>query len=99
MLVKNLVNYRGNEVRNQFVIETEKAIYFQSYQSVVAKIEYVKNVGRVLTLGEDWDYSTTTSKHLHTFLYDYFYKKYTKKELEKLLENGTVKYDENLGVE
>ena len=54
--------------KNQFIINTEKEITFQSYDSTIATIN--KKTG-VLTFGADWDYSTTTLKHLYLFLNDY----------------------------
>lgn len=54
--------------KNQFIINTEKEITFQSYDSTIATIN--KKTG-VLTLGKDWDYSKTTLKHLYLFLQDY----------------------------
>ena len=52
--------------KNQFVIKTDKGIVFQSYNSVIAIYE-----NGVLTLGKDWDYSKTTTKHLYLFINDY----------------------------
>ena len=52
--------------KNQFVMEGESTIIFQSYNSTIA----IVNNG-VLTLGYDWDYSRTTLKHLYLFLRDY----------------------------
>ena len=66
MKVRNLMNANGNAVANQFIIEDGNNIYFQSYDSLVAKRD-----GRVFTLGCDFDYSRTTSKHLHTFMEEY----------------------------
>lgn len=54
--------------KNQFIINTEKEITFQSYDSTIATIN--KKTG-VLTLDKDWDYSHTTLKHLYLFLNDY----------------------------
>jgi hypothetical protein len=54
-----------NGVQNQFEINTGNALYMQSYESVVAKIENGK-----LTLGNDWDYSQTTMKHLNQWIRD-----------------------------
>ena len=54
--------------KNQFIINTEKEIIFQSYDSTIATIN--KKTG-VLTLGKDWDFSHTTLKHLYLFLTDY----------------------------
>ena len=66
-MVRQLINDHGNAAANQFVISTNKAVYFQSYRSVVAK---VNNNGK-LTLAADWDYSNTTRKHLYIFLRSY----------------------------
>ena len=54
--------------KNQFIMNDEKKIVFQSYDSIVAVID--KKTG-VLSLGADWDYSYTTRKHLYLFLNDY----------------------------
>ena len=67
--VSNLIKVNGNAAANQFIIRTPKAIYFQSYQSVVAKIDNNSN----LILSENWDYSNTTRKHLYIFLRMYGY--------------------------
>lgn len=37
--VRNYYNSNGNLVPNHFIITTPKGVYFQSYQSVVAKID------------------------------------------------------------
>ena len=68
--VCNLINDKGNAVPNHFIIYTPKATYFQSYQSVVAKIDKNSN----LILSENWDYSNTTRKHLYIFLRMYGYR-------------------------
>ena len=57
-----VTNFYDN--KNQFIIEGEKGIYFQSYESIVAKIE--KN--GILKLGTDWDFSKTTLKYLYKFI-------------------------------
>lgn len=103
MKVRNLVNTHGNVVANQFVIEDRNNFYFQSYDSIVAKRD-----GRVFTLGRDFDYSRTTSKHLHTFMEEYapgtLYR--IKQEipsynsfsdmLRKAIKKGIVQYDEEM---
>ena len=58
--VEQLVN------KNQFVIFTNNGIYFQSYNSVIAKYHCGK-----LQVSEKWDYSNTTRKHFYIFLEDY----------------------------
>lgn len=63
-MVRQLINSNGNPAANQFVIYTNNGTYFQSYNSVVAKIGNRGN----LILSTDWDYSNTTRKHLYIFL-------------------------------
>lgn len=63
-MVQNLIGYQNNPVVNQFVINTEKYIYFQSYKSVVCKFN---KTTKEITLSQHWDYSRTTSKYLYMF--------------------------------
>ena len=91
--------------KNQFIIDTEKEITFQSYDSTIATIN--KKTG-VLTFGKDWDYSHTTRKHLYLFLQEYEWniEKYTYSKifyggfdysknkrafLQNLIDNKTIK--------
>lgn len=93
MGVKQLINNRGNAAANQFVIETKNATYFQSYNSVIAKIDKDSK----LTVSSDWDYSKTTMKHLNIFLADYGYSGLVgAKNMRKAIEEGKVKYVETL---
>lgn len=94
--VKNFYN------KNQFVIEEEKRIIFQSYESIIAIYE---SRSQLLILGRDWDYSRTTAKHLYLFINDYICNKEieevnnrtNKREyIQKLIDNGVIKYDKNL---
>lgn len=91
--VRNMKSSKGNLVPNQFVIEVNGCVYFQSYQSIIAKVEDTDK-GKELTLGSDWDYSRTTSKYLQLFLQAYCWKfaGLTKKEMQKLIDNKTVNY-------
>lgn len=57
----------GEAVRNQYVIRTDNAIVFQSYDSTIAVLDKNKR----LTLGCDFDYSRTTAKYLHQFIERY----------------------------
>ena len=56
--------------RNQFHLWDDTNDTFQSYQSLICNIR--KDCEEVI-LGGDWDYSTTTSKHLYAFLDEYLY--------------------------
>ena len=63
MKVQNFYN------KNQFIITGGDAIVtFQSYNSIIAKIDKKGT----LILGNDWNYSKTTLKHLYLFINDYF---------------------------
>lgn len=84
MVIRNF-----NGVANQFAIDTKNAVYFQSYNSVVAKYDYRT---KKVTLGKDWDYSNTTRRHLYQFLKYYTYCNVSsRKEVLKLIEDKTIK--------
>ena len=80
--VHNLESPRtGKPVANQFVITTDKGIYFQSYETLIA----AKEKG-VLTLDINaLDYSRTTSKYLYQFTM------MNRKELEAGIKEGIIK--------
>lgn len=54
--------------RNQFHLYDDTKDIFQSYNSQICIIR--KDSCEVI-LGRDWDYSTTTSKHVYAFLDEY----------------------------
>lgn len=90
----NNINQMAN---NQFVIETDNEITFQSYNSTICKFN--KNDGSV-TLGKNWDYSRTTHKYLCAFL-----RKHTtiilpssnmKRFIQELIDDDIVLYDEGM---
>lgn len=64
MKVQNLTNNRGNKALNQFEIEDQNVKVFQSYDSIIVKIEN----GKVFLDKKFWNYSKTTSKHRNIFL-------------------------------
>ena len=72
----------------------------QSYNSKVVEIE-TDGQQKKITLGIDWDYSTTTSKHVYAFLEEYgninFYGITNKKAyVNKLIKEGKINYDETM---
>ena len=93
--------------KNQFLIFGRGVLIFQSYNSTIAKIE-----GGALTLGNDWDYSRTTLKHLYLFLEDYkneltneeqqdviytlWKEKNKRKALQKAIDNNIIKVESEL---
>jgi hypothetical protein len=81
--VQQMKNRNGNEVKNQFIIKTENSVFFQSYDSIIAK----KENGKVILDQNYWDYSQTTGKYRNIFLNE------TKKETEKKLSDGIYQLD------
>ena len=65
MTVRNLESSRGNLIPNQFAIRTDGITYFQSYDSIIVKIE---PDGQIYLDEYYWDYSKTTSKYRNIFL-------------------------------
>lgn len=77
---KSVENFDGKngKVKNQFIIQTDKGIVFQSYNSVItAKIS-----GKRYLDSGTWDYSITTGKYRNQFLGE------TKKETEAKIKSG-----------
>ena len=64
MKVQNLRSSKGNIIANQFEIRTETAVYFQSYRSIIVKVEG----GKTYLDPIYWDYSRTTGKYRNIFL-------------------------------
>lgn len=56
---------RQLENKNQFIMEDNKEIIFQSYESTIAIYNKDK---KSVVFGKDWDYSNTTRKHLYIFI-------------------------------
>ena len=65
--LKKVSNYFG--VRNQFVIEDEDKIMFQSYETLIAM--YYKKSKTVILDDNAENYSRTTSKYLKRFIEDF----------------------------
>ena len=79
MKVSNMQSRKGNDVPNQFEIETETGRMFQSYRSMIASID-----NGIVTLDEYyWNYSRTTSKYLSMFLNS------STMETKKRIKDGT----------
>ena len=57
--------------RNQFRLYDTDINILQSYDSKVVEITNYQGCYQCITLGRDWDYSTTTSKHVYAFLDEY----------------------------
>lgn len=66
--ISQLINDNNNPAANQFIIEVNNGVIFQSYDTIIAF--YDKRNSKVYVT-EDWDYSNTTRKHFYIFLRDY----------------------------
>lgn len=82
-----MINNNNNPAANQFVIYGEGKKIFQSYDSIIAVVDYNN---KTIELGEDWNYSRTTGKHRNIFFRDYanIPDLSSKKGIEKALKNG-----------
>ena len=85
--VRNLINNKGLAVRNQFLIISGNIHYFQSYQTMIAKVDKVGNV----TLSKAWDYSNTTRKYLYMFLLQHGQGVLKGVDVRKRIEDGRYK--------
>jgi hypothetical protein len=72
--------------KNQIVIEDKGERIFQSYESIIVKID---KEGKV-TLGRHWNYSVTTTKYRNMFLGE------TTKETQAKIDSGEYVVDDNL---
>lgn len=68
MMVMNMLSNRsGRSIANQFhIIDDEGNEFFQSYGSIIVKID--KKAGKTILDKHLWDYSVTTGKYRNQFL-------------------------------
>jgi hypothetical protein len=59
-----MTSWNGNDVTNQFKIYTDDGVYFQSYNTIIARI----HKGKVQLDRNSWDYSVTTGRYRNQFL-------------------------------
>ena len=102
-MVTNLINEKGNVVKNQFVITegNTNTIAFQSYNSRVCEIVKPCGMGydALVRFGRDWNYSQTTSKHLYSFLRQNGLEILASKQaIEEAIERGHARLDETIAV-
>jgi hypothetical protein len=79
MKITNFTNNRGCRIPNQFEIETDKEKFFQSYDSIIVKIE--KETNKTYLDAKYWNYSQTTGKYRNIFLRED--KKATEQKIKK----------------
>ena len=89
MRIRNITSAHGNKIANQFIIEDGNKVYFQSYNSMIACIDYNT---KTITIGEDYNYSVTTGKYRNKFFDDMGFDEIaTLAKLDKALKNKMVK--------
>ena len=81
MRVTNMTSNKGNKIANQFIIDDNNESFFQSYKSMIAKID---KFGKVFLDSYYWNYSRTTSKYRNMFL------NMTTKEIEKGIKDNEI---------
>ena len=100
-MVTNLINDRGNAVKNQFIVTDGKTIAFQSYNSRVCEIVKPCGMGydALVRFGCDWNCSQTTAKHLYSFLRQNGLEILANKQaIEEAIERGHARLDEAIAV-
>lgn len=99
MKVTNITNSRGRKVPNQFIINDGNIYTFQSYDSVIAIVDFDNST---ITIGGDWNYSTTTSRYRNRFFEMLgLYEMSNTESVRKAIQDGeivgyTVVYKEGL---
>ena len=79
--VSNMYNPNSyKKVASQFIINMGRYVIFQSYNSIIAKIDH--KTGKTYLDKYYWDYSHTTGKYRNIFLGE------TKKETERKIKEG-----------
>ena len=81
MRVENMVSSKGNTIANQFIIDDNNESFFQSYKSMIAKID---KFGKIFLDEYYYNYSRTTSKYRNMFL------NMTTKEIEKGIKDNEI---------
>lgn len=100
-MITNLINDRGNAVKNQFVITEGKTTAFQSYNSRICEIVKPCGMGfdMLVRIGKNWDYSQTTAKHLYSFLRQNGLEILASKQaIEEAIDRGHIRRDEAIAV-
>ena len=103
--ISNLESPRtGKPVSNQFVVESERYSFFQSYKSLIGVYDKKK---RRITLGTKWDYSQTTLKYLHkwlesdafnawAYIRDDYRGRTLSETIRKAITAGAIDYDDDM---
>lgn len=89
MKVRNIINERGNVVKNQFDIVDGTNHTFVSYETTIAVLHVAS---AFIVIGEEaFDYSMTTTRHFLNWLENILVvNKPTRKEVEGWIKNGFI---------
>lgn len=89
MIVTNLTSPRsGAKVANQYTISDGLGWdYFQSYETLIAKIN---TDDKLLVVGDDYNYSNTTSRYFKQWLKDYYWNDEEIDNLKKMLSKAKL---------
>lgn len=91
--VSNLLTDKGNPAANQFMINVYGKAFFQSYNTTIAKVEYIAS-STIVTLDNHWKYSRTTLKYLKKFLHYHMWQEFDTKKIERYIKEGLFKTDD-----
>lgn len=100
--LKNTHIYQLDHI-NQLVVDSDNYSMFQSYRSLIAIYD---KENRRLCLGRDYDYSSTTMRHLYQFILWYTSAcdikdalnntSNKRKTLARLIKEGVIDYDSSM---
>lgn len=83
MQVKNMTSLKSyNNIPNQFIIYDDNKTYFQSYRSIIVKIERTETGVKTYLDPIYYNYSRTTSKYRNAFLGE------STKQIESKIKSG-----------
>ena len=83
MKVQNMTNSKGNSIANQFIIHDDEGVsYFQSYNSIIARVDHSELSSPTTLDINKWDYSVTTGRYRNQFLGE------SKKETQAKIDSG-----------
>lgn len=85
--IEQLKTNAGNPASNQFIGYTEDGKFFQSYDSLIATMNYSN---KELALYPDWDYSNTTRKYLYQFFRTCGIAISNKKDVLQAIKDGEI---------
>lgn len=94
MKVRNIINEKGNAVKNQFDIIEGYNHTFVSYETAIAEVHLASAFINISD--EAFNYSMTTTRHFLNWLENVLcIKKPTRKEVESWMHNGFIPANAN----